>query len=201
MTVVQFYMNCTKFGKHPQTLFMAQSSMPFMSRQIHDAWLIGSGIESLASAFYLINDGQVSGRQIHILEAGVQSNDEEIDCRDFAMNYAFTAESPSFCQDICIFNLLWTAQSSFWNRDPQSPLFCKDGGRPEDIPRHPTEVFISEPSNSQTKNRSSYVWPKNRKNIVDFLLKHEGNFEGKTIQDIFDKSFLGSDLWELFSTK
>lgn len=174
-----------------------------MSRQIRDAWVIGSGIESLGAAFYLINDGKVSGRQIHILEIGYEPNDEEIGCSDLATDHAFTeAESRSFCQDICIHDILSKAQVSFWNQDLQSGPPCKNGEIPElSAPRHPTEVFISQASNSRTKNRSSHLWHPDRRKIVEFLLKDEGTFEGKTIQDIFDKSFFGSDVWQLFSCK
>lgn len=32
------------------------------------AWLVGSGLASLAAAAFLIRDGQVAGERIHILE-------------------------------------------------------------------------------------------------------------------------------------
>lgn len=66
---------------------------------------------------------------------------------------------------------------------------------------HATEAFILKKNNIQPHTHRSHIWSKNKKDIINFLLKQERNFEGKTIQELFDSSFFSLDLWELFSSK
>jgi myosin-crossreactive antigen len=180
--------------------------MPSAIQQLPKAWLIGSGIEPLVAAFYLIDKADLSGAQIRVLDTNsqIKAADASGNC-NLVGDRLFSENSPSLCQDRCLHDLLSKMKGHSWKDYHKLSRYLES----QDVliqhdPAYPTQILIKAHSRSENQSQNSfgsYLKPGDRKMIIVFMLQQESNFSGETIENVFDDSFFGSDIWELFSSK
>lgn len=179
--------------------------MPPGVRKSPKAWLIGSGIEPLAAAFYLIDQAALSGQQIRVLGTDYQTETDSNGSISIVGDILFNEDSPSLCQDRCLRELLLKMRANS-RKNYRTSSGCPEG---QDIsaqlcPAYPTQIFVkahSCPENKFQKSCVPHLKPGTRKKIIDFMLEKEGSFSGKMIENVFDDIFFDSNLWHLLSSK
>lgn len=179
--------------------------MPSDIRQPPKAWLIGSGIEPLAAAFYLIDQTGLPGQQIRVLGTDLQIKADPRGSSNIVGDMLFSEDSPSLCQDRCLHELLSKVRAHLWKDYHQSSGCPGRQDMPiQHTPAYPTQIFVKAHSCPESQSQKSWVprlRPKTRKEMVHFMLQKEDNFSGKMIENVFDDSFFDSDIWNLFSSK
>jgi oleate hydratase len=79
--------------------------MPRNPKESH-AWLIGSGIASLAAAVYLIRDAKMTAINIHILDVHARTGGRIKSCGNAEYGYVLYAGSLPYFHDRCVDELL-----------------------------------------------------------------------------------------------
>lgn len=176
--------------------------MPASTQHTPKAWLIGSGIEPLAAAFYIIQQGRIPGQQICILDTRTQGQAEGKECKYLVGDKLFNEESPSLCQDRCLLKLFSEVRGNLWHDDRYASKHCQHYNvHVPHTPAFPTEIFVNVDFRLRLSKQKHHFQPRNQKKIIGFMLQNESNFEGKTIENVFEDYFFDSDIWELFSSK
>jgi myosin-crossreactive antigen len=176
--------------------------MPSRPQRSPKAWLIGSGIEPLAAAFYIIQQGKIPGQQIRVLDTSSQAQAEGKECKDLVGDKLFNEESPSLCQDRCLLKLFSEIRGNLWNDDRYASKHRQDHHVPvPHTPAYPTEIVVNANCRLRVQSETHHFRPRNQKKIIDFMLQNESNFAENTIENVFDDCFFDSDIWELFSSK
>lgn len=176
--------------------------MPSRTRHSPKAWLIGSGIEPLAAAFYIIQHGKIPGPRICVLDTNSQGRAEGKECNDLVGNKLFNEGSPSLCQDGCLLKLFSEMRSNLWNDDRFASKHHQNYYVPvPHTPAYPTEILVNANCRLRVQSQTQHFRRRHRKKIIDFMLQNESKFAKKTIENVFDDCFFESDIWELFSTK
>jgi hypothetical protein len=99
--------------------------MPSGIQKFPKAWLVGSGIEPLAAAFYLIDQAELSGAQIRVLDTDFHIKADSSGASDIVGDRLFSEDSPSLCQDHCLHQLLSKIRAQLWKDHDQPPGYPK----------------------------------------------------------------------------
>ena len=169
-----------------------------MKKEKQKAYLIGSGIASLASAVFLIQDGKFDGKNIFIFE---DSNDigGSLDGRDILKDQFVSRGQRMFTKEVynCTLDLL-----------SRIPLAKKSRKTPYDD-------FIDFNNDEKTKWNAKARLVEGGKiidssnfglsvtdelNIVKMFSLPESSLEGLKISDLFSPSFFKTNFWFMFCT-
>jgi oleate hydratase len=161
-----------------------------------DAWIIGSGVASLASAVHLICDANVPASQIHILESRSTPGDGIISTGDPLNGYDHQPGCMPTFNDACMERLLALVPSTIGSGrtvlEDIKELCAND---------HPsTHILIQGdhgPVELETRKRLDL---KDRMDLMMLILKPEKFLVRKRINEFFRESFFGSRFWITLST-
>lgn len=157
--------------------------------------LVGGGIAGLASAIYLIRDGQVPGSHIHILEAGQPGGSLDA-AGSAAQGYSMRGSRMFGPAYVLTYELLDAIPSlddpaksvaqdtfEFWQAAPwyDRARLVERGGR------------IVDPSDWRLRNRD-------RTDLARLMLRDESEIEGKRIEECFEPPFFESNFWLMWSS-
>ena len=159
-------------------------------RQAHHCYLVGGGIAGLASAAYLIRDGQVPGPNIHILEASLPGG--SLDAAGSAeQGYSMRGSRMFGPAYLLTYELLDAIPSlddpaksitedtfEFWQATPwyDKARLVGRGGQVADL------------SSWGFRNRD-------RADLVKMMVQPEGLLDGKRIDQVFEAPFFESNFW------
>ncbi|KAJ5480473.1 hypothetical protein N7530_005982 [Penicillium desertorum] len=165
------------------------------------AWLIGSGIASLAAAVHLVKQANIPARQVHILDVHKGSGGamEEVSGDPNDGYVLHTGAQPYFHED-CVEELLKLVPSpdnpenTIWDTIEDYELH---GG-----PGHKTKTRLLRHRGEETKvdTHGMQIGAKLRMDLVVFLLDREKASDSRRISDVFDGSFFQTEFWTLWST-
>lgn len=159
------------------------------------AYLVGSGIASLAAAAYLIRDGQIPGDHIHLLEQsavaggsldGAGSPDDGYVIRGGRMlnfSYVCTYDLLSFIPSLTDPNQTVREEIAAFNKRVKGHSNCRlvEQGKKVDVS---TMGF-------------SY---KDRLDLLDIMIHSEETLGAKRIDDCFDPAFFQTNFWLMWCT-
>lgn len=167
------------------------------------AWLIGSGIASLAAAVHLIKDARLPGPNIHILDRHTNTGGGITSSGDAKNGFIIHPGSLPYFHDECVENLLSLVPTA---RGSEKSLL--DSIRDYELKETPppgqfaNTRFVrnkgGKSERSDAKNLS--IGPYNRLQLMKVLLESENLLGRHRIQDFFGDEFFGTDFWALWST-
>lgn len=168
-----------------------------------NAWLIGSGIASLSAAVHLINDAQVPGSHIHILDRHDQTGGGITSSGDANTGFIINPGSLPYFHDECVENLLSLVPSTRGSK--KSLLDSIRNDELSETPRRARTANTRFVRNRGGKSESSAakqlsIGPYNRLQLMKVLLESENMLGRHRIQDYFGDDFFGTDFWTLWST-
>lgn len=162
------------------------------------AYIIGSGLAALASAVFLIRDGQMKDNRIHIFE--------ELALPGGSMDGIYNKEKESYIirggremepHFECLWDLFRSIPSTehegesildeFYRLNRKDPSYAK------------TRVIINRGKALPTDGQL-LLTPKAVKEIVDLCLTPEKDLQNKKINEVFTKEFFQSNFWLYWST-
>lgn len=169
-----------------------------MKKENKKAYLIGSGIASLAAAAYLIRDGKFDGEDIYIFE---ESSDVggSLDSKGSPENKFLARGERMFSRDVynCTFDLL-----SFIPLEKNSEKTLLD-----DFIEFNNDKNAKWDAKARIIIDSKIADPKDiglsltdKADIIRMLLRPESSLEGLKISDIFSPSFFDTNYWAMFRT-
>ncbi len=152
--------------------------------------IVGAGIAGLSSAAYLIRDGGVPGRQIHLYEAGQPGGSLDA-AGSTAQGYSMRGSRMFGPAYVLMYELLDAIPSlddpaksvaedtfEFWQSAPwyDRARLVERGGR------------IVDPTDWRLRNRD-------RADLARLMLRDEGEIEGQRIDECFEPAFFESNFW------
>lgn len=167
------------------------------------AWLVGSGIASLAAAVHLIRDAQVPGYNIHILDRHSRTGGGITSSGDAESGFILHPGSLPYFHDECVENLLSLVPGA---RGSDKSLLdtMRDFELSEARPPGNTAKTRFLRNKGEMCERSAAnclsIGSYNRLQLVKVLLESEDTLGRNRIQDYFGDEFFGSDFWFLWST-
>lgn len=165
------------------------------------AWIIGSGVASLAAAVHLVKLAKVPAKQIHLLESHHGTGGAMEISGNATDGYTLHAGAQPYFYEDCVKQLLSMVPS------PKSA----DKSALEDINQHewytrPLDMAhtraIKQDSEGIRKvdSHQSRIGAKLRMDLIRFIFDTERSLSSKRIDAIFDDSFFESEFWSLWST-
>ena len=176
---------------------MAQSRDP---RNVQ-AWIIGSGIASLAAAVNLVKKAQVPPNQVHILDAHDGSGGAIQVAGDAEKGYILHTGAQPYFLEPCVEDLLAMVPSL--NDPNKTVLETIEEREKHDRPVEKATTRAIRPIHggvSKVDIHRTQIGPKLRMDLIAFIFDNERALESKKIRDIFPDSFFQSEFWALWST-
>lgn len=165
------------------------------------AWLIGSGVASLAAAVHLINQTKVPARQVHILDVHHGSGGAMKTSGNSQDGYMLhTGAQPYFHGD-CVQDLLAMIPSpanpdqTVWEDIKEQELHSKPFNR-----AHTRAIRKNNEGMRNVDMHDLRIGGKLRLDLITFILEGERRFDSKKISDVFEDKFFESEFWALWST-
>ncbi len=162
------------------------------------AYIVGSGLASLATAVFLIRDAQMPGDKIHIFE--------ELALPGGSMDGIYNPEKQAYIirggrEMESHFETLWdlfrsipslenkdiSVLDEFYRLNRKDPSYSK------------TRVIVNRGEELPTDGKL-LLTPKAIKEIVDLVLTPEKDLQDKKINEVFSKEFFESNFWLYWST-
>jgi oleate hydratase len=169
-----------------------------------EAWIFGSGTESLASALYLIRHAKLQPSKIHIIDKHVFSEKLWPPADGSPDGYDQFAACLPVSAGLPMRRLLAMIPSAQWGQG-QSLL---DEIQTAEINRAPTtgnsrSCFLAQTGGSlkHMRTESLDLSYKHRLTLVHFLFKREKNLTRSTINEILPESFFQSPFWTIWSAQ
>lgn len=168
-----------------------------------DAWILGSGISALASAFYLIKQANIRPRNVHILdqhssleEAAHQRGDSSRGYDQFAACLPVPLGSP-------MKELLSAIPSTkVQGRSMLDEIRTMEANRLTAKGSDRTHFFVCERgSMRRIPVESLNLGYRYRASLLRFLFKRESTLAKSQIRDIFPSGFFHSDFWAVWSAQ
>lgn len=165
------------------------------------AWLIGSGVASLAAAVHLIKQAKVPAHRVHILDVHHGSGGGmEVSGNSTDGYVLHTGAQPYFHED-CVTDLLSMVPSL---RHPDKTVW-------EDIAEYEQQTRPMDKAHTRVIRQSDnglckvdmhrlHVGAKLRMDLIRFILDGEKLFDSQRISDVFAGAFFESDFWTLWSS-
>ena len=165
------------------------------------AWLIGSGVASLAAAVHLIKQGKVPAHQIHIIDVHHGSGGAMKVSGNSHEGYVLHTGAQPYLHEDCVKDLLsmvpseGTPEKSVWENIKEHELYS----RPINKART-RAVRQSEEGLRNVDMHHLRIGAKLRMDLIKFILDGERWFDSKKIRDVFEETFFESEFWNLWST-
>lgn len=180
-----------------------KSHLPKRDPQNVQAYLIGSGIASLAAAVHLIEDAKVPGPKIHILDVHQGTGGGMKTFGDPVKGYFLPFECHPFFHGSCTERLLSLVPSK---TEPEKSLMDaikrfeqSERPQPQDF------AFTRSLKKGETQPEIVYtkgiqVGLKHRMELIKLMLETERMLGSKRIEELFDAPFFKTGFWKLWST-
>jgi oleate hydratase len=178
-----------------------QIMAPARNPQDVQAWLIGSGVASLAAAVHLIKQAKVPAHQIHILDVHHGPGGAMETSGNSRDGYVLHTGAQPYFQEDCVKDLL-TMVPSPGNPDKTSWEDIKEYesySRPINK-AHTRAIRQSDEGLRKVDMHQLRIGAKLRMDLIKFILDGEKRFDSKQIRDVFEEAFFGSEFWTLWST-
>jgi oleate hydratase len=166
------------------------------------AWLVGSGIASLAAAVHLIKDGKLRASNVHILDVHMGTGGGIKHYGNAENGYVLTGCLPYF-HDKCVEELLSLVPSA---KAPDKSILdtIRDLERDEaPQPQATATTRILKRGDSGLEKVDAghlHIGSQERLELLKIMLESERALGGRQIQEFFDDKFFGSNFWTLWST-
>lgn len=192
-----------KKKKLKQTPTMHDTVSSVRDPESTQAWLVGSGIASLAAAVHLIRDARLPGRNIHILDRHAETGGGITSAGNAENGYVLHPGSLPYFHDECVDNLLSLVPSASGS-DKSLLDTIRDFELSETLP--PGSIaktrFLRNKGGKCERSEANHlsIGPYNRLQLMKVLLEGESLLGRHRIQDFFGDEFFGTDFWALWST-
>lgn len=188
--------------KLKQTLTTYNEPSPVRDPLSTQAWLVGSGIASLATAVHLIREAGVPGCNIHILDRHTEAGGGITSGGDAEHGFILRPGSLPYFHGECVENLLSLVPSF---REPKKSLLdsIRDFESGETPPGRTAQTRFLRNKGAELERSDAtnlYIGPYNRLQLTKVLLESENLLGRHRIQDFFGDEFFGTDFWALWST-
>ncbi|RHZ73296.1 hypothetical protein CDV55_101297 [Aspergillus turcosus] len=167
------------------------------------AWLVGSGMACLAAAVHLIREGNVPGKNIHILDLHLGFGGEMGTSGDAENGYFVPFECHPYFHGDCMKNML----SIIPSRDEPGKSMMDDIFSFEKTERQPPQDFamtraikLGKSGPEAVHTTGIQVGLKHRMELMKLILESETSLGAKSINQIFEQSFFETGFWMLWST-
>lgn len=176
---------------------MAQNREPKETQ----AWLIGGGIASLASAVHLIQSAKVPASQIHILDVHKASGGamEEVSGNS-EDGYVLHTGAQLYFHEQCVEKILRMVPSQ---DDPEKSVLQSIKDRELQSPTNKARtrtLRLDDEGRLKGDTHRMHIGMKLRMALVAFILDHERASDSREIREVFEESFFQTDFWALWST-
>ncbi|KAF7719163.1 Uncharacterized protein PECH_001801 [Penicillium ucsense] len=174
---------------------------PKRDPQSVQAWLIGSGIASLAAAVHLIKQAKVPANQVHIIDAHHASGGAMETSGNAEDGYTLHTGALPYFYEQCVKDLLAMVPS---RESPEKSLW--EAIREQENSNRPLNkastraVSQTEDGTRRVDTHRLPIGAKLRMDLIKFVLESERSMESKKISDVFDANFFESEFWKLWST-
>ena len=170
-------------------------------------WLVGGGIASLAAAVYLIDDAQLPGDHIHILEASARPGGSiaALSAPKWETGYRVSAIRKLSLTYRCLYGMLDKVPSEVAGETLAARLNRFNEGRKK-LGASGTRLVkqvIDENGNEVPEAvdvSTMGLSVKDQCDLMRLVLDKEEEFEGKEIQAVFSPDFFDSNFWDLWSS-
>ncbi|GCB21941.1 oleate hydratase [Aspergillus awamori] len=177
------------------------NGLPKRDPKTTQAWLIGSGISSLAGAVHLIHDAGVPAANIHILDVHSHAGGGIKSCGDAKNGYVLYTGSLPYFHDRCVEHLLSLVPSA---DNPKQSLLdsIKELDRATSPKKSAPTRLIKHGDKGPECLYSKHlqIGPKYRMELIKLMLENERILGEKAIQDAFDEAFFKTNFWTLWAT-
>lgn len=155
------------------------------------AFLIGSGIASLAAAEYLIRDGHMKGKQITIFEQDSISGG----AMDGAGNPkdGFVARGGREMEEH--YECLWDLFGQVPSIEEEGRTVLEEFKELNDSDPNFSNVRVIYNKGEKHRKRDLGLSEKNSKELTKLLLTKEDDLGAQTVEEYFDPSYLETDMW------
>jgi oleate hydratase len=167
------------------------------------AWLIGSGIASLAAAVHLIKDAKVPASNIHLLDVHTSTGGGIKSCGNAQNGYMLYTGCLPYFHDKCVEELLSHVPST---EAPDKSILdtIRDFERYEaPRPQGTATTRILKRGGSGLERVDTdhlHIGSQQRLELLKIMLESERALGGRQIQEFFDDTFFVSNFWTLWST-
>lgn len=165
------------------------------------AWIIGSGIASLAAAVNLVKKAKVPANQVHILDAHDGSGGAIQVAGDADKGYILHTGAQPYFLEPCVEDLLAMVPSV---NDPKKTVL--ETIKEREAHERPVEkatttaIKLGQGGTSKVDMHRTQIGPKLRMDLIAFIFDNERALESNKIRDVFPDSFFQSEFWALWST-
>ena len=162
-----------------------------------NAYMVGAGLASLSAAVFLIRDGNVSGKNIHIYEELNVTGGSMDGSGDAEQGYVirggrmFDEEAYS-----CTFGVMKSIPSL---TDPKVSILDEFNAFNKKVHTSGKARLIDNEANILDVSSLGFNH-KDRMALLDILIKAEDSLGTKTINDCFPKSFFNTNFWFMWTT-
>lgn len=168
-----------------------------------EAWVLGSGTASLASALYLIKHFKIQPSRVHILEAHASLEEASHHEGNALRGYDQFAGCLPVPGGLPMKELLAMVPSTKFQsqsilEEIQSSQARRDFANER---KHTVFLALKNGAVKDISTRSLDLTIKHRVSIVHFLLKREKSLLNRQIRDFFPDSFFKSVFWKIFSVQ
>ena len=167
------------------------------------AWLVGSGIASLAAAVYLIRDAKMMATNIHILDVHDGTGGGIRSCGNAEHGYVLYAGSLPYFHDKCVDELLSLVPSAkAANKTILGTIYDFEREEVPKPPEHAATRILRQGDKGLEKVEANqlHIGCQQRLELIKIMLQSERSLGSQSIEAFFDKSFFKSNFWILWST-
>ncbi|CAG8061427.1 unnamed protein product [Penicillium nalgiovense] len=182
---------------------MNNKTSPVRDSETTQAWLVGSGIASLAAAVHLIKEAGLPGPNIHILDRHAKAGGGMTSSGDANKGFILHPGSLPYFHDESVENMLSLVPSA---RGSDKSLLdaIRDFELSEDsLPGSTAQTrFLRNKEGKCERSDATHlsIGPYNRLQLIKVLVESENNLGSRRIQDFFGDGFFATDFWVLWST-
>ncbi|CEO60957.1 hypothetical protein PMG11_05395 [Penicillium brasilianum] len=165
------------------------------------AWLIGSGVASLAAAVHLVKQAKVPADQVHILDVHHVSGGAMEVSGNSKDGYIYHTGAQPYFQEECVTNLLTMVpdpghpEKTLWEAIKEHERYTRPMNK-----AHTRAITQNEEGLRRVDTHKLSIGAKLRIDLIRFILENEKDFDSKKISDVFDATFFESGFWTLWST-
>lgn len=167
-----------------------------------EAWILGSGIASLAAAVYLVKKAKVHPSRVHVLDEHLSLEHIMHHKGDATWGY----EQFPGCLPVPIGSYLEELLAMVPSARAHGISILEEIqiAQAKRFPAKRSEVtcFVVQKNSSSFKHMSAKslgLSYKDRVHLIQLLLKREQKLQKRQIQEFFSKSFFGSSFWTIWS--
>ncbi|KAH2462769.1 hypothetical protein KXW63_008318 [Aspergillus fumigatus] len=167
------------------------------------AWLVGSGMACLAAAVHLIREGNLPGKNVHILDLHLGFGGEMGTSGDAQNGYFVPFECHPYFHGDCIKDLLSIVPSPGEpGKSMMDDIYSleKNERRPPQDSGMTRAIKLGKLGPEVVHFRGIQVGLKHRLELMKFILESETSLGAKSINQIFEPSFFEIGFWTRWST-